>query len=279
MQLPASVNKFRVFTLHEIAAFTAAAAAAFILMFPEHTLTELVNREKNTAVTIKYLNSIVRINQDNKYKFLLADTYLAAGLYAKALVAVNTIHPENLEVLFRKDLYTLAILERYEKKNAGIDRQLAGLKAVISARLNATREPELLALAYRQSLQAKAYFAAALAAGKLSGTSGKNRPYWLEKAATAQEKDNNLKAAAGLYLQLALVTPDQWTRRLSFKKSFDELAAAGAYAEMKTALSRYAPAFAGDRHTAATMLRYSRMTGDAALSRRVALAILNGGAI
>jgi len=173
MRSPASVNKFRVFTPLEIMAFILSAAVAFIAMFPDNTLTEHVQMEKNTAVTIKYLNSIVRVNPDNKYKFLLADTCMTAGLYSRALIAVNTIHPENSAVFFRKDLYSLSILEKHEDKNAAIVRQVSALKTSITATLTTAKDPELLALAYTQSLQAKAYFAAALAAGRLSTTAGR----------------------------------------------------------------------------------------------------------
>ncbi len=277
--MSANVNKFRVFTPFEIAAFILAAAAVFAAVFPEHTLTELVNREKNKAVTIKYLKSIIRVEQDNKYKFLLADTYMSAGLYSDALVTVNTIRPENQETLFRKSLYTLSLVEKRGLRTSAIESQIGALKSSISGTLASTKDTGLLELAYAQGLQARAYFAAELAADRLSGISGKNSAYWLEKAADACEKNNDPKKAAELYLSLARVDRELWSRRLHFKRAFDDLAAAGEYGEIKRQLLLNAAAFAGDKHTAATMLRYARMTGDAGLARRVALAILRGGAI
>ncbi len=277
--MPAPVNKFNALSWAELAAFALGTAAAFAAVFPANTLTALVSSETNAQVTMKYLDSIIRINPDNKYKFLLADTAMAASRFSKAMITVNMIKPENSAVMFRKDLYTLAIMHERGISNETQRAELRALQESMKLRLYAEKDAALLATVYAQAMHIRAYFAAALAADILANKPGKDAFYWLSRAALATEKNGEPRKAAALYLRLAALSRDKWDRRMNFKKAFDLLSAAGEYREMKRALMSHATEFAGDRHTAATLLRFSRMTGDAALARDVALVILRSGGI
>lgn len=267
-------NKYHVFRLHEFLATLGLAAAACWAVYPENRLKEQVLSEKNSPVAVKYLESIVQLYPENgTYRMLLADRYIEAGRYERAMAQLLDIRDQNPDIVFSRDVRRLALYmdaPKYFRDQSEHDKTLARILAII--RLETSR-PRLGAM-YAETSALGIWPGALAAAQKILPFETWNRYFWLLKAAASAEYAREPALAAGYYLQAAVAAPDLERRRQVFRKAFLVLSSAGLQTELKRQLAFNTRAFSGDRHTAATLLSFARQTGDAYFARDIAMSIL-----
>ncbi|HAT71375.1 MAG TPA: hypothetical protein DCS63_00985 [Elusimicrobia bacterium] len=267
-------NKYHVFRLHEFLAVIGLATAACWAVYPENRLTELVLAEKNSPVSIKYLESIVRLNPGNgAYRILLADRYLWSGRPEPAMAQLLAVRETDPVTRFSCDVRVLA-LYRQAPKRFGNTAENGKLTARTMALINLETSRSRLGAIYTETSAVGLWPAAFAAAEKILPFETWNTYFWLLRAAAAAEQAGNLPAASGYYIKAAACAPDTEKRRLIFRKAFTVLSAAGLHKDIRRQLSASAPAFSGDKHTAATLLSFARQTGDAYFARDIALVIL-----
>ncbi len=267
-------NKYHVFRLHEFAATLTLAAAACWAVYPENRLTDLVISEKNSPVSVKYLESIVRINPgDSRYRLLLADRYIGTGQHERAMAQLLAATVQDTETLFSRDVRTLALYrEAPQYMKSGKEASIISART-LSAILSENSRQRLGAQ-YAETAALGIWPAALAAAERILPFETWNRYYWLIKAAEASEHCAMPQKAASYYISAAKTAPDQERRRQVFRKALLTLSAAGLQRDIKKTLYACAKDFASDKVTAATMLSFSRQTGDPYFARDIALQIL-----
>ncbi|MGD9642143.1 MAG: hypothetical protein AB7V08_05315 [Elusimicrobiales bacterium] len=267
-------NKYHVFRLHEFLATLALAAAACWAVYPENRLTELILAEGNSPVSVKYLESIVRLDPGNGgHRILLSDRYLWAGRPEQAMAQLLTVTDTSAEVRFSRDARVLALYTRHpEKFKNPSDKAKLDARILSLVRLETSRQR--LGAMYAETAAAGLWPAAQAAAERILPFETWNLYFWLARAAAAAEKAGAPETSAAYYLRAAAAAPDINKRRDNFRRAFLVLAANGRFQELRRQLSASARPFARDRHTAATLLSFSRQTGDARFARDIALVIL-----
>ncbi len=267
-------NKYHVFRLHEFLVTIGLAAAACWAVYPENRLTELVLAENNSPVAVKYLESIVRLNPGNgKYRILLSDRYLRSGRPERAMAQLLALQDSDPVTRFSRDIRVLALYKQ-APEHFNDPAEIAKLADRTFALIRLETSRQRLGAIYAEAASIGLWPAALAAAEKILPLETWNAFFWLNKTASAAEQAGEPAKAAGYYIKAAACAPDMDKRRGLFRKAFLVLASAGRQKELKAELAASARAFAGDRHTAATLLTFARQTGDAYFARDIALVIL-----
>lgn len=267
-------NKYHVFRLHEFLATLGLAVAACWAVYPENRLTELVLAEKNSPVAVKYLESIVRLNPgDGNYRILLTDRYLWAGRPERAMVQLLAVRGNDPITRFSRDVRVLA-LYKLAPRRFGDPAENKKLTDRTMAIIKLETSRQRLGAIYAETASVGLWPAALAAAEKILPFETWNSYFWLMKTAGAAEQAGEPATAADYYIKAATCAPGVEKKRMVFRKAFIVLAAAGTQKDIRRLLTANAPAFAADRHTAATLLSFARQTGDAYFARDIALVIL-----